>query len=78
MYPRKAEQNGTEGWVELEFTVAETGAVTDIAILAASPRGVFDQAAAGALAQWRYKPVMRDSKATAQRARIRIRFTLGE
>jgi TonB family protein len=78
VYPRKAEQNGTEGWVELEFTVAESGAVTDIAILAASPRGVFDQAAAGALAQWRYKPVMRDSKATAQRARVRIRFTLGD
>jgi TonB family protein len=78
VYPRKAEQNGTEGWVELEFTVAESGAVTDVAILNASPRGVFDQAAAGALAQWRYKPVMRDSKAIAQRARIRIRFTLGE
>jgi TonB family protein len=77
-YPRKAEQNGIEGWVELEFTVAETGAVTDVAILNASPRGVFDHAAAGALAQWRYKPIMRDSKAIAQRARIRIRFTLGE
>ena len=78
VYPRKAEQNGTEGWVELEFTVDETGAVTDVAIRNASPRGVFDQAAAGALAQWRYKPIMRDSKATAQRARVRIRFTLGE
>ncbi len=78
VYPHKAEQNGTEGWVELEFTVAESGAVTDVAILNASPRGVFDQAAASALAQWRYKPIMRDSKAIAQRARIRIRFTLGE
>ena len=78
VYPRAAEQRGTEGWVELEFTVAETGAVTDVAVVNASPRGVFDQAAAGALAQWRYKPIMRDSKATAQRARIRIRFSLGE
>ena len=32
-------------------------------------------AAIGALSQWRYKPVMRDSKAVPQRARIRIRFT---
>jgi TonB family protein len=78
VYPRTAEQNGTEGWVELEFTVDETGTVADVAILNASPRGVFDQAAASALAQWRYKPVMRDSKATAQRARVRIRFILGE
>ncbi len=78
VYPRGAEQKGTEGWVELEFTVAETGAVTDVDIVNASPRGVFDQAAAGALAQWRYKPIMHDSQPTAQRARIRIRFTLGE
>ena len=42
VYPREAEQRGTEGWVELEFTVAETGAVTDVAVLNASPRGVFD------------------------------------
>ena len=78
VYPRRAEESGTEGWVELEFTVAETGEVKDVAILNASPSGVFDQAAAGALAQWRYKPMMRDSKPTAQRARVRIRFTLGE
>jgi TonB family protein len=78
VYPRRAEQNGTEGWVELEFTVSETGSVKDVAILNSSPARVFDQAAAGALAQWRYKPIMRDSKPTAQRARVRIRFTLGE
>jgi protein TonB len=78
VYPRRAEESGTEGWVELEFTVAETGEVKDVVIVKASPTGVFDQAAAGALARWRYKPVMRDSVATAQRARIRIRFTLGQ
>jgi TonB family protein len=76
-YPLKAEQNGIEGWVELEFTVAETGAVKDVAVLTANPAGVFDQAAVRALAQWRYKPVMRDSQPMAQRARIRIRFVLG-
>ena len=43
---------------------------------AANPPGVFDQAAIGALSQWRYKPVLRDAKPVAQRARIRIRFTV--
>ncbi len=76
VYPRKAEQNGIEGWVELDFTVADSGAVKDVAVHAANPPGVFDQAAIGALLQWRYKPVLRDAKPAEQRARIRIRFTV--
>jgi TonB family protein len=76
IYPGKARQSQTEGWVELDFTVAESGAVKDIAVHQANPPGVFDNAAIGALSQWRYTPVLRDAKPAAQRARIRIRFTL--
>jgi TonB family protein len=75
-YPPKAEAGKVEGWVELDFTVAESGNVKDIAIHAASVSGVFNDAATSALSQWRFKPVIRDAKAVAQRARIRIRFTL--
>jgi len=75
-YPRKARESATEGWVELAFTVADTGTVRDVAVIAANPSGVFEQAAIGALSQWRYKPVLRDAKAVAQRARIRIRFAM--
>jgi TonB family protein len=74
VYPRKAEQSGVEGWVELDFTVTDAGAVKDALVRAADPPGVFDQAAVGALLQWHYRPVMRDAKPVAQRARIRIRF----
>jgi TonB family protein len=76
VYPRNAERNGIEGWVELDFTVAESGAVKDVEVHAANPPGVFDQAAVGALLQWRYKPVLRDAQAAEQRVRIRIRFTV--
>ncbi len=76
LYPKKAEANKTQGWVELDFTVAESGAVKDITVHAASTPGVFDDAAIAALSQWRYKPVLRDAKPAAQRARIRIRFVL--
>lgn len=76
IYPKKAEQSNTEGWVELDFTVADTGEVKDVAVHAANPPGVFDQAAVAALLQWRYRPLVRDAKPAAQRARIRIRFTL--
>ncbi len=75
-YPLKARQGSIEGWVELEFTVAESGRVKDAAVHAANPRGVFDQAAINALLQWRYKPVLIDAKPVVQRARIRIRFAL--
>jgi TonB family protein len=75
-YPPKAESNKVQGWVELDFTVAENGAVKDVAVHATDTPGVFETAAIGALSQWRYKPVLRDSKPVPQRARIRIRFTL--
>ncbi len=76
VYPVKAEQSATEGWVDLDFTVTETGSIREVTVHEASPRGVFEQAAIGALVQWRYKPIVRDAKPVAQRARIRIRFEL--
>jgi TonB family protein len=76
IYPTKAEAKQTEGWVELDFTVVESGEVRDIAVHAANPPGVFDSAAINALSQWRYRPVLKDAKPAAQRSRIRIRFTL--
>jgi len=76
VYPAKAESGKIQGWVELDFTVAENGEVKDIGIRGASTPGVFDGAAIGALSQWRYKPLLRDGKPVPQRARIRIRFTL--
>jgi TonB family protein len=76
VYPVKANLSKIQGWVELDFTVAESGAVKDIAVHAASAPGVFEGAAISALSQWRYKPVVRDDKNVAQRARVRIRFVL--
>jgi len=76
VYPPSAELKNIQGWVELDFTVAISGAVTDIVLHAASTPGVFEDAAMRALAQWRYKPMISDSKPVPQRARIRIRFSL--
>ena len=74
VYPPDALERGLSGTVDLEFTVAPTGEVTDIAIQAAEPHGVFEQAAVAALSHSRYRPVERDGVAIAQRARIRLRF----
>ena len=74
VYPPDALARGLAGSVDLEFTVAPNGDVTDIAIRAAQPQGVFEQAAVAALSHSRYRPVERDGVAIAQRARIRLRF----
>jgi TonB family protein len=76
-YPSKAEKGGIEGWVDLDFTVTDTGTVQDVAVDAAKPTGVFEAAATSALLQWRFKPLVRDGKTVATRARIRIRFAAG-
>jgi TonB family protein len=78
VYPKKANLSKIQGWVELDFTVIESGEVKDIAVHAASAPGVFEEAAISALSQWRYKPVLRDAEPRPQRARIRIRFALAD
>jgi TonB family protein len=78
VYPKKANLSKIQGWVELDFTVTESGEVRDIAVHAASAPGVFEEAAISALSQWRYQPILRDAEPKAQRARIRIRFALAD
>jgi TonB family protein len=75
-YPLKAENGKIEGWVDVEFTVAETGKVKDVSVRASSTPGVFEDAAVKAVSQWRYKPVMRDGKNIPVRTQIRVRFSL--
>lgn len=55
-YPRRAERTGREGFVTLRFTILETGAVTDVEVVDADPRGYFEQASTEAVSQWRYAP----------------------
>jgi TonB family protein len=75
-YPLEALIHKVTGIVELDFTVTTQGSVTDIDVTAADPAGVFEHAATTALAHSRYAPVLRDGVAVAQRAHIRLRFTL--
>jgi TonB family protein len=76
IYPMRAVNGKIEGWVDVEFTVAETGKVRDVSVRSASIPGVFEEAAVKAVSQWRYKPVLRDAKPVPVRSQIRVRFTL--
>lgn len=55
-YPPRAAQRGIEGWVLVEFTVAETGAVRDVVVVDADPPHIFDHAALRAVRKWKYQP----------------------
>jgi len=59
-YPPRALSRGIEGWVQLEFTVSETGAVIDPKVIDAEPSSIFNRAALRAVERWKYKPKVVD------------------
>lgn len=65
-YPPSAARNGTEGWVQLRFTITPQGGVTDVEIIDSEPRRVFDREARRALLRWKYKPKVVDGKPVSQ------------
>lgn len=77
VYPPDAARQQLEGWVELGFSVTAQGTVTDVRVLAAQPRRIFDAAAKAALLSWRYRPLLVDGHAVGQTGhRVRIDFHL--
>jgi TonB family protein len=75
-YPVTAERQGVEGSVDLEFTVTVDGSVKDIVVTSATPARVFDDAATRAVAQWKFRPVLKDGEPAEQRARVLLKFEL--
>ena len=77
-YPARARERGTEGWVDLEFTVAKDGTTRDAVVRAAEPAGTFDRAALDAVKRWRYEPRVVGGNVVEQRVETRLRFRLSE
>ena len=65
VYPQRALSRKIEGWVLVEFTVTETGAVADARAIEAEPPGIFEDAAVEAALKFRYKPRVIDGKPVA-------------
>ncbi len=55
-YPSVAEELGIEGYVVVNFTVTETGAVEDVVITESEPPGVFNSEAIAAARRLRFEP----------------------
>ena len=77
-YPARARERGTEGWVDLEFTVSTDGTTRDAVVREAEPSGTFDRAALDAVKRWRYEPRVVDGNVVDQRVQARLRFRLSE
>ena len=75
-YPREAALSGTEGWVRVEFTITESGTVTDARVIDAEPPQLFNREAIRAIRQWRFKPRVVDGAAVERRAIQLIDFRL--
>jgi periplasmic protein TonB len=75
-YPTAALRNGQEGWVDVQYTVNVDGSVSNVAVVGAEPRHVFDSAAIEALRRAKFSPAMRDGVAVASQQQKRIEFKL--
>jgi TonB family protein len=76
VYPRTALERGIEGWVDVGYTVNTQGLVSEVNVLAASRRGLFDNAALTAVRQWQYEARPQLDATFTQRMRMRVEFKL--
>ena len=74
VFPEIAREHDLTGFVDLEFTVGADGTVTDVNVLKAQPKGVFEKAAVDAVSKWRYRPVERNGLPVNEHARLRLNF----
>lgn len=75
-YPISALAKGIEGFVELRFTVTETGTVANPEVLRSDPPGMFERSARRAVLKWKYQPQMVDGQPTAVITYTRLVFKL--
>ena len=75
-YPATALRNSQEGWVDVQYMVNVDGSVSNITVVSAEPRHVFDNAAIDALRRAKFSPAMRDGTAVASQQQKRIEFKL--
>jgi len=54
-YPRKASEEGIEGWVKFQFDVDKYGQPYNVALIDAEPRRIFERDARRAIAQWKFE-----------------------
>lgn len=69
--PREAYESGIEGWVEVVFYVTKEGRVTNIRIVDAEPKGVFEAAMVESVRNWIY-PASGGAREVQQRFEFKL------
>ena len=76
-YPPRAAERGTEGWVELRFSISASGTVEDAEVTKSHPGKVFDRAALRAVRRWKYNPKIKDGNPVERHGiTVRLEFNL--
>jgi protein TonB len=73
-YPLRAAERGTEGWVEVEFTISAAGTVKDPVVLNYHPSTIFNRAAVKAIRKWKYNPKIEDGQ-PVERPGVKVRLS---
>ncbi len=77
-FPDKARQNSIEGWVTVSYVIGRDGRVSNVDIVAAQPRNVFESAVRRAVRSWRFEPMTVDGSTVEQKKTQTIRFSLSD
>jgi TonB family protein len=76
VFPSRASERNTEGWVDIEFTVGTDGKTRNIVVTDASHETLFRREATEAVSKWQFEPRMFMGRAIEQSSYTRIRFVL--
>ena len=76
-YPAIAVRQRREGWVQMEFTVNESGFVEDVSVLDSDGSAAFERAAVNAVKQWRYAPKFENNQAVKAKTSVQLDFKIG-
>lgn len=77
-YPRRAVNEGIEGYAIIGFTVTEQGTIRDAHVIEDQPRGVFGSSALKAVKKWRYEPCVVNGKISEVKLQIQLVFEFGQ
>jgi protein TonB len=77
-YPRRAAEQGIEGYAVVQFTVTLEGMVKDAVVVEQEPGTVFGSAAKRAVEKWRYAPCKVNGEVREVRLEVRLTFELAD
>lgn len=76
-YPSIAASRGIEGYVDVQFDVAASGATENIQVVGFEPSTIFNRAATRAVAKWKFQPKMIDGSPVKFEGMVkRVRFEM--